>query len=46
MRRFDFSGFRNELHQDRTLQLFEIGDETQYRLLEQARAIAHADDTR
>ncbi len=46
MRRFDFSGFRNELHQDRSLQLFEIGDEAQYRLLEQARAIAHADDTR
>ncbi len=46
MRRFDFSGFRNELHQDRTLQLFEINDEAQYRLLEQARAVAHADDTR
>jgi predicted extracellular nuclease len=46
MRRFDFSGFRNELHQDRSLQLFEIGDEAQYRLLEQARAVAHADDTR
>ncbi len=46
MRRFDFSGFRNELHQDRSLKLFEIGDETQYRLLEQARAIAHTDDTR
>lgn len=46
MRRFDFSGFRNELHQDRALQLFEISDEAQYRLLEQARAVAHADDTR
>lgn len=46
MHRFDFSGFRNELHQDRSLKLFEIGDEAQYRQLEQARAIAHADDTR
>lgn len=46
MRRFDFSGFRNELHQDRSLKLFEIGDEAQYRLLEQSRAIAHTDDTR
>ncbi|MBK3745165.1 endonuclease [Paraburkholderia aspalathi] len=46
MRRFDFTGFRNELHQDRSLQLFEIGDEAQYRVLEQARAIAHADDMR
>lgn len=46
MRRFDFSGFRNELHQDRSLKLFEISDEKQYRLLEQARAVAHTDDTR
>lgn len=46
MRRFDYSGFRNELHRDRTLNLFEIRDEPQYQLLEQARAIAFADDTR
>ena len=46
MNRFDFSGFRNQLHQDRTLALFEIQNEAEYRLLEQARAIAHADDTR
>ena len=46
MSRFDFSGFRNELHQDRALQLYEIGDEAQYRLLEQARAVALTDDTR
>ncbi len=46
MHRFDFSGFRNELHQDRSLKLFEISDEAQYRQLEQARMIAHADDTR
>jgi predicted extracellular nuclease len=46
MRRFDFSGFRNQLNQDRTLSLFEIKSEAEYRQLEQARAIAHADDTR
>lgn len=46
MRRFDFSGFRNQLNEDRTLALFEIKDEAEYRLLEKARAIAHADDTR
>lgn len=46
MNRFDFSGFRNQLNQDRTLALFEIRDEKEYRLLEQARAIAHTDDTR
>lgn len=46
MNRFDFSGFRNELNQDRALALFEIRDEAQYRALEQARTIAHTDDTR
>lgn len=46
MHRFDFSGFRNQLNQDRTLSLFEIKDEAEYRLLEQARMIAHTDDTR
>jgi predicted extracellular nuclease len=46
MNRFDYSGFRNELRQDRTLALFEIKNEAEYRLLEQARTIAHADDTR
>lgn len=46
MRRFDFSGFRNQLNQDRTLSLFEIKSEAEYRQLEQARTIAHADDTR
>ena len=46
MNRFDFSGFKNNLNKDRTLQLFQIEDEEQYRQLEQARAIAHADDTR
>lgn len=46
MNRFDFSGFRNQLNQDRSLALYQIRDEAEYRLLEQARAIAHTDDTR
>lgn len=46
MNRFDFSGFRNQLNQDRSLALYHIRDEAEYRLLEQARAIAHTDDTR
>lgn len=46
MNRFDFSGFRNELHRDRTLALYQIANEAEYRQLEQARAIAHADDSR
>ena len=46
MNRFDFSGYRNQLNQDRTLALFEIRSESEYRALEQARAIAHSDDTR
>ncbi len=46
MSRFDFSGFRNELLQDRSLALYEIKDEAEYRLLERARAIALTDDTR
>lgn len=46
MNRFDFSGFRNELNQDRSLALHQIRDEAEYRQLEQARAIAHTDDAR
>jgi predicted extracellular nuclease len=46
MNRFDFSGFRNQLNEDRTLALFDIKTEAEYRLLEQARVIAHSDDTR
>ncbi|WP_439501817.1 endonuclease/exonuclease/phosphatase family protein [Aminobacter ciceronei] len=46
MNRFDYSGYRNQLNEDRTLGLFEIHSEAEYRLLEQARAIAHADDMR
>lgn len=44
--RFDFSGFRNELRQDRALRLYDIASEQDYRLLEQARLIALTDDTR
>lgn len=46
MNRFDFSGFRNQLQQDRALSLFKIRDEREYQLLEQAREIAQTDDTR
>src|SRR5262245_43761589 len=46
MNRFDFSGFHNQLNQDRSLALFAIKNEADYRLLEQARAIAYTDDTR
>ena len=46
MNRFDFSGYRNQLNEDRTLALFDIRSEAEYRMLEQARAIAQSDDTR
>ncbi|WP_265518064.1 endonuclease/exonuclease/phosphatase family protein [Nitratireductor luteus] len=46
MNRFDFSGYRNELRQDRALALFDIADEDEYRELERARTIAHTDDAR
>src|SRR3954467_14958361 len=46
MNRFDFTGFRNQLYQDRVLALYDIKDEAEYKQLERARAIAHTDDTR
>lgn len=46
MNRFDYSGYRNQLNEDRTLALFEIASEAEYQLLERARAISHADDMR
>lgn len=46
MNRFDFSGYHNELWQDRAVALFDIKDEAEYREVERARAIAHTDDTR
>ncbi|MBB4063627.1 endonuclease/exonuclease/phosphatase family protein [Gellertiella hungarica] len=44
--RFDFSGFRNELRQDRTLRLLDIRNEAVYREMEVARVVAATDDTR
>jgi predicted extracellular nuclease len=44
--RFDFSGFRNQLRQDRVLRLFDVRSEAEYQRLEEARTIAHTDDTR
>ena len=46
MSRFDFGGYRNELLQDRTLAMFTIADEREYKELERARAVAMSDDTR
>jgi predicted extracellular nuclease len=46
MNRFDFSGYRNQLFQDRVLALYDIKNEAQYKSLEQARAVAHTDDAR
>jgi len=46
MTRFDFTGFRNQLRQDRVIQLFEVRNEGVYQQLEQARVIASTDDTR
>ena len=40
MNRFDFSGFRNQLLQDRALSLFQIENEADYRHLERARMIS------
>ncbi|MGX5668485.1 endonuclease [Rhizobium daejeonense] len=44
--RFDFSGFRNQLRQDRVLKLFEMRNEQDYQRLEAARVVASTDDTR
>ena len=46
MTRFDFTGFRNQLRQDRVIKLFEVRSEGVYQQLEQARVIASTDDTR
>ena len=42
MRRFDYSGFRNELNIDRSLLLYDIRDEKHYRDMESARMVATA----
>ena len=44
--RFDFSGFRNQLRQDRVLRLYEVDSKEMYQQMEQARAVAATDDTR
>lgn len=44
--RFDFTGFRNQLRQDRVIKLFQVSSEGVYQQLEQARVIAATDDTR
>ena len=44
MHRFDFSGYRNELRRDRTLQMLQVKDKQHYEELEQARVVAHTDD--
>jgi len=44
--RFDFTGYRNQLRQDRVIKLFEVNNEGIYQQLEQARVIASTDDTR
>lgn len=44
--RFDFSGWRREHRRDRTLALVDIESKEQFRALERARTVAHADDTR
>lgn len=46
MSRFDFTGFRNQARQDRVLRLFNIRTEAEFQRLEEARAIALADDGR
>ncbi|CDZ33859.1 endonuclease [Neorhizobium galegae] len=46
MTRFDFSGWRNQLRQDRVLRLYDVQDKAVYQQLEQARMIAETDDTR
>ena len=46
MTRFDFTGWRNRLRQDRVLQLYDVKDKEVYEQLEQARMISETDDTR
>lgn len=46
LNRFDFTGFRNQLRQDRALRLYTIDSEADYRRLEEARMVSSTDDTR
>ncbi len=45
MQRFDFSGYRNEPRRDRSLHMLKIESEAQFKRLEEARVMAHSDDT-
>ena len=45
MHRFDFSGWKNVQRRDRTLHMLDVKDETHFKTLEQARVVAHTDDT-
>lgn len=44
--RFDFSGWKDRVRRDPALSLVEIANQRDFRSMEQARVIAHADDTR
>lgn len=46
MHRFDFSGLEHPHRVDRALQLFDIGNDAEFKALERARAVSIADDTR
>ncbi|MBL0374371.1 endonuclease/exonuclease/phosphatase family protein [Rhizobium sp. KVB221] len=44
--RFDFTGFRNQVRQDRVMRLYAVHNEAEYQRLEEARMIGSTDDTR
>lgn len=46
MARFDFSGWRDAKRRDRSLRGKDVASKQDYRVLEQARVIAHEDDAR
>ncbi|MFD0917679.1 endonuclease/exonuclease/phosphatase family protein [Pseudahrensia aquimaris] len=46
MARFDFSGWRQDRRRDRTIAMVDVESEKEYKALERARVIAHADDAR
>lgn len=45
MHRFDFSGWKNAKYRDRTLHMLDVKDEKHFKALEEARVVAHSDDT-
>ncbi len=46
MARFDFSGWKTAIKRDRAISLLNVASEADYRALEQARVVVHADDAR